>query len=213
MGLQVQSELPGEFILDTGYLGSHGYKLFARNYINVIDPATGLRPLPAFGQIDIKRTDGVSSFNAWQTSIHKQWLSGWLISANYMWSHSLNDGAVGGGEADYPEIASCRSCDYSDSDQDVRHSFTMNTVYELPFGRNRKYLNGPGATKAKLDCGCFVDSNQWADDSAVDQSSRLRDAGRWNVGQRRPESGPRAGYLAGRRQHAEETRADGARFA
>jgi Carboxypeptidase regulatory-like domain/TonB dependent receptor len=144
-GLQVQSELPGGFILDTGYLGSHGYKLFARNYINVIDPATGLRPLPAFGQIDIKRTDGVSSFNAWQTSIHKQWSSGWIISANYMWSHSLNDGAVGGGEADYPEIASCRSCDYSDSDQDVRHSFTMNTVYELPFGRNRKYLNGPGA--------------------------------------------------------------------
>jgi hypothetical protein len=108
-GLQVQSELPGGFILDTGYLGSHGYKLFARNYINVIDPATGLRPLPAFGQIDIKRTDSVSSFNAWQTSIHKQWRSGWLISPNYMWSHSLNDGTVGGGEADYPEIASCEA--------------------------------------------------------------------------------------------------------
>jgi hypothetical protein len=67
-----------------------------------------------------------------------------------MWSHSLNDGAVGGGEADYPEIASCRSCDYGNSDQDVRHSFTMNTVYQLPFGRNRKYLNGTGAERTIL---------------------------------------------------------------
>ncbi len=74
--------------------------IFSRNYINLINPATGTRPLPDFGQIDIKRTDGVSSFNAWQTSMQRQFYSGWLLSANYMWSHSLNDGAVGGGEGE-----------------------------------------------------------------------------------------------------------------
>jgi hypothetical protein len=67
-----------------------------------------------------------------------------------MWGHSLNDGAVGGGEADYPEIAACRACDYASSDQDVRHSFSANAVYELPFGRGRKYLNSPGMARAVL---------------------------------------------------------------
>ncbi len=149
-GLQVQTELGDGFTLSTGYQGSHGYKIFARNYINMINPLTGQRPLPAFGQIDIKNTDGVTSFNGWQTSLQRRFHSGWLFSANYMWGHSLNDGATGGGEAVYPEIAECRRCDYANSDQDVRHSFNANTIYELPFGRNRKYLTQRGVAQSVL---------------------------------------------------------------
>jgi hypothetical protein len=142
--LQIQTELGRGFTFSTGYQGSHGYKIFARNYVNLINPLTGQRPLPAFGQIDIKRTDGVTSFQGWQSSLQKRYHNGWLFSANYMWGHSLNDGAVGGGEADYPEIASCRACDYSNSDQDVRQSFSANAIYELPFGQGRKYLSQRG---------------------------------------------------------------------
>ena len=149
-GLQVETELGDGFTLSTGYQGSHGYKIFARNYINMINPLTGQRPLPAFGQIDVKNTDGVTSFNGWQTSLQRRFHSGWLFSANYMWGHSLNDGATGGGEAVYPEIAECRRCDYANSDQDVRHSFNANTIYELPFGRRRKYLTQRGLAQAVL---------------------------------------------------------------
>jgi hypothetical protein len=146
--LQIQTELGDGFTLSTGYQGSHGYKMFARNYVNLIDPLTGQRPLPAFGQIDIKRTDGVTSFEGWQSSMQKRYHNGWLFSANYMWGHSLNDGAVGGGEADYPENAACRACEYASSDQDVRHSFSANAVYELPFGQGRKYLSQPSFARA-----------------------------------------------------------------
>jgi hypothetical protein len=149
-GLQIQTELGDGFTLSSGYQGSHGYKMFARNYINMINPLTGTRPLPAFGQIDIKNTDGVTSFNGWQTSLQRRFHSGWLFAANYMWGHSLNDGATGGGEAVYPQIAECRRCDYSNSDQDVRHSFSANAIYELPFGRSRKYLNQAGFARSVL---------------------------------------------------------------
>ena len=146
--LQIQTELGDGFTLSSGYQGSHGYHIFARSYVNVIDPLTGQRPLPAFGQIDIKRTDGVTSFNGWVNSLQKRYHNGWLFQANYMWGHSLNDGAVGGGEGDYPENVACRRCDYANSDQDVRHSFTANAVYELPFGQGRKYLTSPGIAQA-----------------------------------------------------------------
>jgi hypothetical protein len=146
--MQIQTELGEGLTLSTGYQGSHGYKIFARSYVNVINPLTGERPLPAFGQIDIKRTDGVTSFQGWQSSLQKRFHGGWLFSANYMWGHSLNDGAVGGGEAGYPQNVACRACEYANSDQDVRHSFSANAVYELPFGQGRKYLSGPSFARA-----------------------------------------------------------------
>ena len=141
-GLQVQTELFAGFILDTGYIGSHGYHQFTRTYINVIDPLTGQRPFPGFGIIDSKDANNNSTFHGWQTSLQRQFRSGWLLTANYMWSHSINDGSVGGGEADYPQNVACRTCERASSDQDVRHSFSMSSVWELPFGRGRRYLGG-----------------------------------------------------------------------
>jgi hypothetical protein len=149
-GLQVQTALPGGFILDTGYIGYHGYHQFTRWYINGIDPATGLRPLPAFGPIDIKQTDSNNHFNGFQTSLRREFHLGLSFSANYMWSHAINDDSTGGGETDYPEINGCRACDTASSDADIRQTFSMNTVYRLPFGKGRTYFNRGGATDAIL---------------------------------------------------------------
>jgi hypothetical protein len=67
-----------------------------------------------------------------------------------MWSHAINDDSTGGGETDYPEISGCRACDTASSDQDFRHTFSMNTVYRLPFGRGRAYLSQKGVGSALL---------------------------------------------------------------
>jgi hypothetical protein len=149
-GLQVQNSLPGGFVLDTGYVGSHAYHQFTRTYVNVINPLTGQRPIAGFGQIDIKQADSNSTFNAWQTSLQRQFRSGWLFAANYMWSHAVNDASVGGGEAGYPQNVACRSCERASSDQDVRHAFALDTVYQLPFGPGRPYLKSGGFTSALL---------------------------------------------------------------
>ena len=149
-GMQVQSALPEGFVLDTGYIGYHGYHQFTRSYVNVINPSTGTRPIAGYGQIDIKRADSNNTFNGWQTSLQRQFRSGWLFVANYMWSHAINDASTGGGEAGYPENVACRSCERASGDQDVRHVFSSNTVYQLPFGRGRKYLSHGGFPDALL---------------------------------------------------------------
>jgi hypothetical protein len=143
-GFQIESELGKGFVLDTGYIGSHGYHQFTRTYINVINPQTGLRPFNGFGIIDSKDANNNSSFNGWQTSFQRHFSAGWLLQANYLWSHSINDGSVGGGESDYPQNVACRSCERASSDQDVRHSFTMSTVWELPFGKGRRLFHNGG---------------------------------------------------------------------
>jgi hypothetical protein len=63
----------------------------------------------------------------------------------------LNDGSVGAGDADAAQNVACFPCDYASSDFDARHSGTSSAVYELPFGRGRRYLSA--GTAAELLAG------------------------------------------------------------
>jgi hypothetical protein len=51
---------------------------------------------------------------------------------------------VGGGESNGPENVNCLACDKGPSVFDIRHNFTTNLVYELPFGPGKSFLNGGG---------------------------------------------------------------------
>jgi len=115
-----------------------------RSYVNVIDPATGARPYPSYGQIELRAKDGNSTFEALQIAARRYLAQGWLLSANYMWSHAINDGSLGSGvEDDFPENVACRACERASSDQDASQSFSVASVYELPFGHGRKWLTRP----------------------------------------------------------------------
>jgi Carboxypeptidase regulatory-like domain len=140
-GFSVQQQLPSQILLDVGYLANEGAHMFTRTYTNAINPLTGQRPLPSFSLVDYKRMDGVSNFNALSVTVKREFRSGWLLGANYLWSHAIDDAGTGGGEADYPENIACRTCERASSDQDIRQSFTSSSIYQLPFGRGRKYLN------------------------------------------------------------------------
>jgi carboxypeptidase family protein/TonB-dependent receptor-like protein len=140
----VEQELPGDMVIHAGYVGRVGRHLFTRSTINLIDPATGERPLAGFGAFGLKSNDGNNSFNALQLSLDRRFSSGLLIQANYMWSHGITDASNGAGESVSFQNQSCRACDRSDTSIDVRHTFTANAVYQLPFGTGRMYLNGGG---------------------------------------------------------------------
>lgn len=142
--LSIQQQLPGSLVMQVGYAGNQGHKLFARTFINVIDPSTGRRPLPQFGRIDMKANWGNSTFHGLQVSLHRQFVQGFLLGAQYMWSHSINDGSVGGGEAGGPQNVNNRQADRGNSSQDIRHTLTTNWILELPFGRGRRFLNQGG---------------------------------------------------------------------
>ena len=153
-GLSVQQALPGDFVFQSSYMGTHGVRLFARNRFNLCeeprtigtDPDTGLpafvdctRPFPDFGNLDIKADVGTSTFQAGQFSLQRQMKHGWMWEVQYMLSHSINDGSVGGGEANSPENAACRPCDRGPSVFDTRHNFTATGIYDLPIGPGRRY--------------------------------------------------------------------------
>ncbi len=143
-GFSVQQQLPLSFALQASYLGSNAHQLFGRSWVNVIDPATNRRPLTQFGRVEEKHNQGNSNFQALQLSLHRSFTRGWLWGAEYMWSHSINDNSIGAGEGVHPQNVNCRRCERADSNTDIRHTITMNSVYELPVGPGRRYWRASG---------------------------------------------------------------------
>jgi hypothetical protein len=142
--LNVQQAVAHNTVAEFAYIGTKGTHLFTRSYINGLDPVTRIAPIAGLGLIDYKTTDSNSNFHALLINLNREFDHGLSLKANYQWSHSINDGAVGGGEALSTENVNCRICDRASSDQDIRHYFTAGTVYQLPVGHGRQYLGSAG---------------------------------------------------------------------
>lgn len=145
-GLFIDQRLPFEFGLTVGYNANQGRRLLERTYQNVRDLTTGRVPLPDFGIIDQKLTGSTSNFHGLQVSLNRRFSKGFLFATQYMWSKSMNDGAVGSDEASYAQNVNCRACERSLSQFDIRHNLVTNGSWELPFGRGKRFLReGIGA--------------------------------------------------------------------
>jgi Carboxypeptidase regulatory-like domain len=155
-GLTIDHQLPANFLVSAQYLGSRGVRLFSRGGVNFCTskPAAdgsctrGLDQYypggDPYGSVDYKSDIGSSTYNALGVSLERRFSAGLSLQARYTWSHSINDGSVGGGESSGPENVNCLRCDFGPSIFDIRHNFVANAVYELPFGAGKRYLNETG---------------------------------------------------------------------
>ncbi|MGD0201813.1 MAG: TonB-dependent receptor, partial [Bryobacteraceae bacterium] len=93
-----------------------------------------LVPYPEFGSISTTNPQGYSWYHALMVSVEKRFAKGFSMAGNYTFSkfmqatELLNPG----------DPAPVRVI----SDQDVPHRFSLSGVWELPFGRNKPFLNG-----------------------------------------------------------------------
>jgi carboxypeptidase family protein len=158
-GLTIDHQLPANFLASAQYIGSRGVRLFSRGGVNFCtnkpqyDPSGNgnlicTRTLDQYypggdpyGSVDLKHDVGSSTYNALGLSLERRFSQGLSFQTRYTWSHSINDGSVGGGESNGPENVNCLRCDFGPSVFDIRQNFTANAVYELPFGPGKAYLN------------------------------------------------------------------------
>ena len=136
----VQQTLPFKVVGTVTYMGNKATDVLTTTYVNLAVPPQNIVPNPAFGAVSWRGDVGNSTFEAMQGSVRRVFSNGFLLSANYMWSHSINDGSIGGGESDTPQDSFCRACDKASSDDDIRSTFNLSAVYSLPF-KNRIWGN------------------------------------------------------------------------
>jgi hypothetical protein len=143
-GFSVQQALARNFVNTLSYVGSKGTDLLTTSYVNLKNPATGLRPYPAFGQVQWRGNINNSSYQGLVESLQRNFTHGLLFNANYTWSHQIDQDSPGGGDADYPQNPACLPCERASGDYDVRSVFTSNLVYDLPVGPGQALLANPG---------------------------------------------------------------------
>jgi Carboxypeptidase regulatory-like domain len=140
--LFVQRELMNDLSLDIGYVGSGSRKQIGYSpFNNAITPGPGpidpRRLLPQFGDLDGGSNQYNGSYNSLQVSLMKRFSGGSMFNMNYTWQKSLD------GQSSLAEVKVQnpfdRRQDYSRSSWDINHVFNFAYVYELPFGKGRKF--------------------------------------------------------------------------
>ncbi|MEP6922693.1 MAG: TonB-dependent receptor, partial [bacterium] len=135
---EVQYELPYKFVGTAGYQGSSAHKLVRIVNQNLLFPRN-----PSFNPVYFIQPDVNSHYNALNVHLERRLSQGLQLNANYRLSKSIDtlsyEGPGGGTNQTNPgNLAS----EVGPSDFDVRHSFNVSGLYELPFFRNRHDLAG-----------------------------------------------------------------------
>jgi hypothetical protein len=152
----IQMKLPNTFTLDVSYVGSQSRNLLQRINLNAVPygaafkpenqdptatasatpgatslPQDFLRPYRGYGNINLHEMKGEANYNALQLTLDRRFSRGLLFSTSYTLSKAL--GTTNGGDGDFHRIdGKDKQANYGPLNQDRRHNFTLNFVYEIP---------------------------------------------------------------------------------
>ncbi|MBV8829004.1 MAG: carboxypeptidase regulatory-like domain-containing protein [Acidobacteriaceae bacterium] len=174
--VNVEQEIPGQVVLTVGYAGSrNSHILEFGNDINITTPSAcgvikgytlgcgaggafyGI-PYPAFpySTIDNIFDAGLADYNSLQIKAEtKSTRYGIYALAGYTYSRAYDTGFTDGlGSvigATYFPLPRWQSLDWGLSQINLNHNFTASVIYQLPFGKGRKFgSNWNGVTNAVL---------------------------------------------------------------
>ncbi|WP_446743369.1 TonB-dependent receptor domain-containing protein [Silvibacterium acidisoli] len=104
-----------------------------------------LQPFPDLGGIGTIHFAGVSNYNSLQAKLEKRASHGLSFLATYTYAHALDDTSDSGGLSNAVGDRNLAlipfNQEYTNSPYDIRHRFTLNGNYELPFGKGRAFFN------------------------------------------------------------------------
>jgi hypothetical protein len=164
--VSIQRELPGQVLLDIGYVGSRSIHNIIRNNYNTVplgsawlpenqDPANRTplfdgsttkpvnlyRPFPGFENANVLGFAGDSRYNSLQVSANKRLGQGLVFGMAYTWSRAIG---VGSGDGDFIHPLNFNLANRGPLNFDVPHRLVVNWVYDLPkAARGGNFLDNP----------------------------------------------------------------------
>ena len=142
----IQHTFRHNLLVDVGYLGNVGQKLWQRRNQNIatLDPTGTVpisqrEPFPNYSWILQTYGGGWSSYNGLALRVEKRMGHGLYILGSYTWSHAIDLGNTD----DFSMISrDFKVYDRGNGDYDVRHRAVISYIWQLPFGRGRHFLSG-----------------------------------------------------------------------
>ncbi len=146
--LGIEHQLGKGVVLSATYTGSKGTHL-GRKYDlnqeirlpnNILPNGQYPRPYPGFGDIEYYSFGFNSAYEAGILTVKKRFSSGLAFTANYTYGKSIDENSgfnyAGAGDFNGAQNSLDTMAERGLSDFDIRHSFNMNFVYQLPFHNN-----------------------------------------------------------------------------
>lgn len=147
----IQHVLPSNILLEADYVGSQTVNTLQALTYNWALPGPGpvqpRRMWPLYSQISFQLNGAPSNYNGLSLRLQKRFSNGLSVLSSYTWSHNLDVFSTerNGGDGGVQNPLNWRA-DYATSLADVTHAFQFSDVYELPFGRGKRWLNsGPAS--------------------------------------------------------------------
>jgi len=149
--LDIQRALPGNFLLDVAYVGTRAVHLTGSSNPNQAPPG----PTPAAGREPISSNISTvlallsresSFYHALQIKLERRFSAGFFLLGSYTFSKSIDDASAtsvngGAGSTAQPQDAFNWRADRALSNFDARHRMVVSYIYELPFGKGKKFLS------------------------------------------------------------------------
>lgn len=134
------------------------------------------------GPVDYLINGGKYRYNALQAEIRRRFTNGLSFQANYTFQKILSDIETDGQSRFDPYLDNNNQhLDYARTDYDRTHSLNINTIYELPFGKGKRFLNsGSGMNRlfGGFQISSLVNVSSGAPISIRDLTGTLNRAGR-----------------------------------
>ena len=154
--LNVQREFAHNLVVEAGYLGSISRKLEFLRAVNESLPGTvgsaqSRSPYPNFGRIQLVDNSANGSYNSGSVKLTKRLSGGFTVLTSYTYAKSMDDSSgirVQGQDTLFPENSYCRKCEWGLSAFDTRHRFVTSSLWDLPFGKGRRYGISNGLANA-----------------------------------------------------------------
>src|SRR5207253_11045076 len=127
-----------------------------------IIPAYGqlLLPNPNIGVADFITNSAKYRYNSLQAEVRRRFSGGLTFQANYTFQKTLTD-APGTGQTRFEPLISNQlgsDYEYGIADYDTTHVFNFNAIYELPFGKGKRFFAAAGSWLDRLVGGWQVTS-------------------------------------------------------
>jgi hypothetical protein len=142
----LQRELPMNFSAEVNYVGTKSTHLDVIRDLNQPSIASAQAPskvpYPNFGYIEYTNSIGFGNYNGLEATLSRRFSNGFSMRAAYTYSRSLDNTpqeleSNSGGPPDGRNYSAW----YGLSDFDIPHRVSASYVYQLPFGRQKAYLN------------------------------------------------------------------------
>ena len=151
--LNIQQQLADSWFLQIAYVGKNSHKLNYPREANMAlwQPGATARNVQQrrqfltdfYGSVSSLHADGNSTYNAFQLLLQKRFARGYTLQTSYSFGKSLDDRSRSvPGQTGPQNPFDPHSGEKARSDFDQQHIFSLNGIWDLPFGRGQKFGGG-----------------------------------------------------------------------